>query len=62
MCHGSALENAPMWFILEDGAIWVLGSTEVSFVERINNDLRCVIEIICLNNVAGGFVAFWTAR
>ena len=51
-----------MWFILEDGAIWVLGSTEVSFVERINNDLRCVIEIICLNNVAVGFVAFWTAR
>ena len=51
-----------MWFILEDGAIWVLGSTEVSFVERINNDLRCAIEIICLDNVAGDFIVFWTAR
>ena len=51
-----------MWFILEDGAIRVLGSTDVSFTERINNDLRCAIEIICLDNVAGDFIVFWTAR
>ena len=51
-----------MCFILEDGAIRVLGSTDVSFIERINNDLRCAIEIICLDNVAGDFIVFWTAR
>ena len=51
-----------MWFILEEGAIRVLGSTDVSFVERINNDLRCAIEIICLDNVGGDFIVFWTAR
>jgi hypothetical protein len=47
---------------VEDGAIWVLGSTDVSFVERINNNLRCAIEIIYLDNIAGGFVASWTGR
>ena len=61
-CHDSAPQDAPIWSIVEDGTIWVLGSTDVSFVERINNNLRSAIEIIYLDNIAGGFVASWTAR
>jgi len=42
-----------MWFIWEDGAIWLLGSTEASSVKRINNDPRCAIEIVHFDKTAG---------
>ena len=61
-CHDSAPQDAPIWSIVEDGTIWVLGSTDVSFVERSNNDLRGAIEISCLDYNTGSFAASWTAR
>lgn len=61
-CHDSAPQDAPIWSIVEDGTIWVLGSTDVSFVDRINNDLRGAIKISCLDNITGSFAASWTAR
>jgi hypothetical protein len=48
-----APRNAPMWFIWEDGAIWLLGSTDASSVKRINNDPRCAIEMVHFDNTAG---------
>jgi len=48
-----APRNAPMWFIWEDGAIWLLGSTEASSVKRINNDPRSAIEIVDFDITAG---------
>lgn len=45
--------NAPMWFIWEDDAIWLLGTTDASSVRRIKNDPRCAIEIVRFNSVSG---------
>lgn len=45
--------NVPMWFIWEDDAIWCLGSTKNRSVQRIEDDLRCAIEIIRFDNEAG---------
>ncbi len=48
-----APRNAPMWFIWEDEAIWLLGSTDASSVARIENDPRCAIEIVNFDNASG---------
>jgi general stress protein 26 len=48
-----APRNAPMWFIWEDGVIWLLGSTDASSVTRINADPRCAIEIVNFDNTSG---------
>jgi hypothetical protein len=45
--------NAPMWFIWEDDAIWLLGSAGGSSVGRLQVDARCAIEIVYYDNPAG---------
>ncbi len=45
--------NAPMWFVWEDDAIWLLGSTKSSSVERLLIDPRCAIEIVNYDNQSG---------
>ncbi len=45
--------NAPMWFIWEEGAIWLLGSTGSSSVKRLEAEPRCAIEIVKFDNAAG---------
>ncbi|NKB53379.1 MAG: pyridoxamine 5'-phosphate oxidase [Rhizobiaceae bacterium] len=45
--------NAPVWFIWEDGALWLLGSKEGSSVERLQDDARCAVEIVHYDNAEG---------
>ncbi len=45
--------NAPTWFVWEDDAIWLLGSTNSSSVKRLEADPRCAIEIVHFDNDAG---------
>ena len=45
--------NAPVWFIWEDGAIWLLGSKNGSSVRRLISDPRCAVEIVHFDNEAG---------
>lgn len=45
--------NAPMWFIWEDGALWLLGSVSTSSVRRLSRDPRCAVEIVHFDNPAG---------
>ena len=37
--------NAPVWFIWEDDALWMLGSVDGSSVRRLKDDPRCAVEI-----------------
>ncbi|MER8921168.1 pyridoxamine 5'-phosphate oxidase family protein [Mesorhizobium sp. M0802] len=48
-----APRNAPMWFIWEDAAIWLLGSTGASAVKHLERDPRCAVEIVHFDNEAG---------
>ena len=48
-----APRNAPMWFVWEDDAIWLLGTTRARSVRRIVQNPRCAIEIVDFNNEAG---------
>lgn len=45
--------NAPMWFIWEADAIWLLGSTKASSVKRIMDEPRCAVEVVNFDNAAG---------
>lgn len=45
--------NAPSWFIWEDDAIWLLGSTGSSSVKRIENNPKCAIELVHFEIEAG---------
>ena len=45
--------NAPVWFIWEEGALWMLGSAEGASVRRIEADPRCAVEIVEFDAAAG---------
>lgn len=45
--------NAPVWFIWEEGALWMLGHREGSSVRRLQADPRCAVEIVHLDVAAG---------
>jgi len=38
--------NAPVWFIWEEGALWMLGSASSRSVARLEADARCSVEIV----------------
>lgn len=38
--------ESPVWFLWEDGAIWLIGNTRDSFPKRIQADGRCAIGIV----------------
>lgn len=48
-----APRNAPMWFIWEDGALWLPASAGNSSVRRIAHQPRCAAEIVRFDNDAG---------
>lgn len=50
---GDGPRNAPVWFIWEDGAIWLLGSKSSSSVRRLISDPRCAVEIVRFDNDGG---------
>ena len=53
IAEDGAPRNAPMWFIWEDEAIWLLGSKTTSSVKRLQGDPRCAIEIVHFDKDAG---------
>ncbi len=38
--------NAPVWYLWENDALWMLGSKNASSVQRIEADPRCAVEIV----------------
>jgi hypothetical protein len=48
-----APRNAPVWFIWEDEALWMLSSADGSTVKRIEREPRCAVEIVHFDNEAG---------
>jgi hypothetical protein len=38
--------ESPVWFLWEDGAVWLIGSSEDSFPRRIRDDARCAIGFV----------------
>ena len=45
--------NAPVWFLWEDGALWMPGDAAGSSVRRLAADPRCAVEIVHYDNEAG---------
>lgn len=45
--------NAPVWFLWETGALWLLGSAEGRSVVRLRSDPRCAVEIVHFDNPGG---------
>jgi hypothetical protein len=45
--------NAPVWFLWEDGALWMLGTAGSSSVRRLGRDPRCAVEIVHYDNARG---------
>lgn len=38
--------ESPLWFLWEDGYIWLIGTTTDSFPKRISDDRRCAIGFV----------------
>ncbi len=45
--------NAPVWFLWEDGALWMLGDAASNSVRRLARDPRCAVEIVHYDNGRG---------
>ena len=45
--------NSPVWYIWEDGALWMLGSAGSGAVRRIAKDPRVAVEIVDFERKAG---------
>lgn len=48
-----APRNAPVWFLWEDGVLWMPGDAGGSSVRRLAQDPRCAVEIVDYDNAAG---------
>lgn len=48
-----APRNAPMWYLWEDDALWLLGDRQSSSVQRLASDARCAVEIVKFDNKGG---------
>lgn len=48
-----APRNAPVWFIWEDDALWMLGNRCSSSVRRLERNSRCAVEIVHFDNAGG---------
>ncbi len=51
MAHLSTVEDgeprdSPVWFLWEEGAVWVFGTTKDSFISRLKKEPRCAIGIV----------------
>lgn len=45
--------NAPVWYVWEHGALWMLGHRDGASVRRLTADPRCAVEIVRFDNAAG---------
>ena len=49
----SGPRNAPVWFLWEGGALWMLGSAGGCTLCRLQADPRCAVEIVHFDNPGG---------
>ena len=45
--------NSPVWFLWEDGAIWMLGDKGGSSVKRLKADARCAVDLVHFSRKEG---------
>jgi hypothetical protein len=45
--------NAPVWFLWEEGALWMPGGAAGSSVRRLTAEPRCAVEIVDFDTAAG---------
>lgn len=45
--------NAPVWYLWEEAALWMLGTEGSSSVQRLLRDARCAVEIVQYDNARG---------
>ena len=48
--------DSPVWFLWEDGAVWLMGNRSDSFPRRIAQDGRCAIGIVDFDHPRGVLV------
>jgi nitroimidazol reductase NimA-like FMN-containing flavoprotein (pyridoxamine 5'-phosphate oxidase superfamily) len=48
--------DSPLWFLWEDGAVWLVGTERDSFPHRIAADPRCAVGIVDLDVARGRLV------
>ncbi len=51
MAHLASVEDgaprsSPLWFLYEDGAIWLFGVSDDSFIRRLTAEPRCALSIV----------------
>ena len=54
MAHLSTVEvdeprDSPVWFIWEDGCVWIFGMSKDSFVRRLKEEPKCALGIVDFN-------------
>ena len=50
---GAKPRVAPVWFLWEDAALWMLGDKSGSSVKRIGENAECAVEIVHFDVVQG---------
>jgi Pyridoxamine 5'-phosphate oxidase len=48
--------HSPVWFLWEDGAVWLIGNHRDSFPRRIEQDGRCAIGVVDFDLLGGKLV------
>ena len=48
-----APRNAPVWFLWEEGALWMPSSSGASSARRLRHERRAAVEIVHFDNAAG---------
>ena len=43
--------HAPVWFLWEEGSLWIPGGTHGSSARRLQDDPRCALEIVHYDNL-----------
>jgi hypothetical protein len=51
--HDGAPRNAPVWFLWEDGALWIPATEGGSSARRLRHDPRCAVEIVEFDGPGG---------
>lgn len=52
--HEDGPRESPVWFLWEEGVIWILGNTQTdSFPARVENEPRCALGIVDFHPATG---------
>lgn len=45
--------HSPLWFLWEEGAVFLVGATDDSFIQRLQAEPRCALGVVEFDNAAG---------